>query len=158
MSPCHHVSYNLCEIFGGRPCRKSQFYLGKSGRAWLFFRFKLLMEAFCHHVIMSSCHHVIMSSFRKIARTGLSSEKTRTADPLVACLILNFWSPKIEEALVDEMPTSVLNRKFIFWTLASHVHRRPIPWHFLVCRENCFVNRDCSPNPPFPLHLLGLVG
>ena len=138
----------------------------------------------CHHVIMSSCQlqfmwnlrgatlqkiavlprekwprmAVFFSSFRKIARTGLSSETTRTADPLVACLILNFWSPKIEEALVDEMPTSVLNRKFIFWTLASHVHRRPIPWHFLVCRENCFVNRDCSPNPPFPLHLLGLVG
>ena len=39
MSSCHHVSYNLCEIFGGRPCRKSQFYLGKSGRAWLFFFF-----------------------------------------------------------------------------------------------------------------------
>ena len=24
----------------------------------------------------------------------------------------------------------------------------------LVCRENCFANRDCSPNPPFPLHLM----
>ena len=37
-------------------------------------------------------------------------------------------------------------------------HRRPIPSHFLVCRKNCFANRDCSPNLPFPLHLLGLVG
>ena len=24
----------------------------------------------------------------------------------------------------------------------------------LVCRENCFANRDCSPNLPFPLHLM----
>ena len=57
-----------------------------------------------------------------------------------------------------EMPTSVLCSKFIFCTTAIHVHRHPIALHFLVCRENCFANKDCSPNPPFPLHLLGLVG
>ena len=148
LSSCHHVIMSWgamrpkMTIFKGGKCACSDT--------------KIFNMSSWHHVIMSSCQY--LPSFRKIARTGLSSETTRTADPLVACLILNFWSPKIEEALVDEMPTSVLNRKFIFWTLASHVHRRPIPWHFLVCRENCFVNRDCSPNPPFPLHLLGLVG
>ena len=57
-----------------------------------------------------------------------------------------------------EMPTSVLCSKFIFCTTAIHVHRHPIALHFLVCRENCVANRDCSPNPPFPLYLLGLVG
>ena len=59
-----------------------------------------------------------------------------------------------EEASVDEMPTSMLNSKCIFCTTAIHVHRHPIALHFLVCRENCVANRDCSPNPPFPLHLM----
>ena len=50
---------------------------------------------------------------------------------------------------VDEYPTSVTNKKFVFYTLAIHVHRHPIPSHFLECSENCFANKDCSPNPPF---------